>query len=96
MHPIVENAVIIGTAHPGEVSLVEVLPDLFHFEMGVIGTHPVDIGADQVEHEGLLMAGKVIESYTLVAHLKIVPECAGKDARWDVFRDYRLASLLGG
>ena len=91
VHPVIEDAVLISAAHPGKVGIVEMLPYLVHFELGVIGTHSVDIGADQIEREGLLMAGKVIKLDALKAHLKIIPEGAGEDAGGDFIRDYRLA-----
>ncbi len=90
VHPVIEDAVLISAAHPGKVGPLEMLLYLVHFELGVIGTHSVDIGADQIEHEGLLMAGKVIKLDALMAHLKIIPEGAGEDAGGDLIRDFAL------
>src|SRR5712691_3163196 len=60
VNAIVEDAVLLDAADPGEARLGEVARDLLAAHPGVAGTDPADVGVEQPPEEMLLAARELV------------------------------------
>ncbi len=96
MYAVVKNAFLFGSPHPGKAGFLEVPGHFVEFDPSVSRRDPVDVDADQIDQNGLLMASQFVVSNTLRSKFKVIPERCGEKLHGEVFGDDGFAPLVCG
>ena len=71
LNPVVEDAVRLIAADPGEPGIVDVAVDVIHFDAGVTVVHIADVKVDQVP-KALTVRAKVVGSEPCIIDNNVV------------------------